>query len=144
MPILTIKFNRLTASVDVPDETAWELLRYASGDEPIPARARERQNDHHDDDPRHSTVSAAAQIREVVAEVLSDGRHHERRELAKVVRERGLSSRNLDNALRTKDFERGENVTGRPTYRLRQAESPGDRIAVLGTLGGSEGTNGRL
>ena len=62
--------------------------------------------------------SNSERARRVVAGVLADGRPHERRELARAVRDAGISSQGLDGALRRGGrFERDYNVAGRPVYR---------------------------
>lgn len=66
--------------------------------------------------PRTTADSQAAQLRDVARRVLADGRPHERREIAKAIRDAGLKAANLDGALKG-HFERAMNVMGRPTYR---------------------------
>jgi hypothetical protein len=70
-----------------------------------------------------SRGSKLGQIREIARELLSDGRVHDRREIAKVVRGAGLDPNPLNKAL-DGHFERGENVMGRPTYRDRSVPPP--------------------
>ena len=65
-----------------------------------------------------SPGGASERIRELAAEMLSDGRPRERREIAKAVRDAGLKSEGLDQALkRDKRFQRDHNVMGRPIWR---------------------------
>ena len=51
--------------------------------------------------------------------LLADGRVHERREIAKAVRDAGVAQRTVNqlSALLDRHFEKGKNVDGRPTYR---------------------------
>jgi hypothetical protein len=67
--------------------------------------------------------SNAERLREVAREVLADGRVHERREIARAARERGLNPAGLRQAL-SGHFEDGTSMDGRPTYRDPSVPSP--------------------
>lgn len=71
--------------------------------------------------PRPGTKTA--RIREIARQILADGHVHERREIAKAVREAGLDPQPLTKIL-DELFERGTNMDGRPTYRDTSVPSP--------------------
>jgi hypothetical protein len=60
----------------------------------------------------------SARIRDIARKILEDGQFHERREIARAVRDAGLDDRQLSTVLKgVEDFEKSEMNGGRPAYR---------------------------
>jgi hypothetical protein len=66
-------------------------------------------------------LSASEQIRALAYTVLADGQAHERTEIARLAREKGLDPRNVAYALKGR-FEETKNQAGRVCYRDPAAE----------------------
>jgi hypothetical protein len=66
--------------------------------------------------PRPRRDSKAQQVRAIAYTVLADGEPHERREIARLVREHGIDPKHINYALEGR-FEKTRNEAGRPCYR---------------------------
>jgi hypothetical protein len=124
MSELTIESEALRITVRAAEGDAWAALRAAFD----AATAALNASPQPFSPPIHiggenSRGSASERIREIAAGMLADGRSRERREIAKAIRDAGLKTEGLDQALkRDKRFERDHNVMGRPIYRDRYAK----------------------
>jgi hypothetical protein len=76
----------------------------------------EEENSEAASDKAEKRLSAADQIRAIAYTLLADGRVHERAEIARLARERGLDPRNVAYALKG-HFEETKSESGRVCYR---------------------------
>jgi hypothetical protein len=128
---LAVEFIGIRARIELPEEQAWEVLRFAGslhtgasmGSKTFTTTPYVGSSRKGLQTPRRPAKSQAERIREVVGPVLADGHGHERRELARTVREAGLKVAGLDSALKG-HFYRFENGHGRPAYRDPSVEAP--------------------
>lgn len=161
MTALTIEFEGMRSSVDVSEEAAWAIVRFAA------ERAKTTPNGGADDDvvqslpygAQHNRGTTAERIREIASGILADGQFHPRKEIANACREAGIKvTNNLDSALAR--MERNKNMEGGVVFRNPEArpasstaddesspssddsppvvESSADRIEVVGSLGDSD------
>jgi hypothetical protein len=110
----------------VPPTLLWDLARAAHEAVMVVEPARNDYSSH----PipiggmnSQKPASNAERLREVARGVLADGRVHERREIARAARRRGLNPAGLTQAL-SGHFEDGTSMDGRPTYRDPLVPSP--------------------
>jgi hypothetical protein len=123
--MMQITFGAMTVTLDIADERAWEVLRFAAGQ-----AGQTLSNNPHIQTvrkgPAAESRSMSARVREVVKHALRDGHAHERRELSRAVRDAGLNVNQVSPVLaRMDELDKHEHVgTGRPMYRDTSVPSP--------------------
>ena len=138
---MLIETNGLRVELEIVDEECWEVLKFAAARAAEKPESRSRRHLHTTMAPTSSSsskLSNAEGLRQVARELLSDGRFHPRKELARAAREAGLNANHLESALRNR-FERNSNIDG-TVYRDPEAVREPVEIENVGSLnGGSDG-----